>query len=296
MDSPTHPDTTDVDAALQTVLDAADGMIQLFYIGNHDEARRISQALDGCLVRSEIRGCRLMLDLSDIMQARIALTNTWEPEVLKLWEMAVSDAQTIFDVGAAIGVFSVLAKHSAPDAQIYCFEPQEQYRDAIARNFEINEFDLPHISEYAISSGSQETTLSFDPMEPAGAQLREAGESDVSRTVQCIDLKGATQASGCSKIDVLKLDIEGAERDVLLNDDGFIHPQRVATLFVEFHDIRTYRPRVLAAMHKAGELGYNVHIIRDNLENYDPEMVLRDHESVLFTTFYTPWIERVTLS
>lgn len=67
-----------------------------------------------------------------------------------------------------------------------------------------------------------------------GAQRAAYRRSHYSITVQCIDVPHICENYDISEVDILKLDIEGAEREVLNHCDRWI--DRVKVIVAELHD------------------------------------------------------------
>ncbi len=150
-----------------------------------------------------------------------------------------SDRPVIIDCGSNIGMSVLFFKEEYPQAHIIAFEPDpgnfKHLQSAMSANFpdvaihNVAVSDVPGQMQLYTSSDSQGriTTKSL---------YRERLEDTalVSESVEVVRLSDYLQSS----VDLLKIDIEGAEISVLrdLIATGMIG--RVSNMIVEFHDIR----------------------------------------------------------
>lgn len=136
--------------------------------------------------------------------------------------------ELIIDGGANIGCACVFFAHKYPDAKIVSVEPEHL-------NFEIlkmNASFYPNISIIQAGIWNKETYL--DIKNPAAAssdfQLRESNQS----SIRAITIENIRNQEKKESIDILKLDIEGAEKEVFSNPEGWL--DRVAFLIMELHE------------------------------------------------------------
>src|SRR5215813_13165033 len=64
--------------------------------------------------------------------------NAYETETLELFFKLASKSQTILDIGAHVGLFSLVAGHANPEARIFAFEPVGESYERLQRNVELN--------------------------------------------------------------------------------------------------------------------------------------------------------------
>lgn len=159
------------------------------------------------------------------------------------------DAKLIIDGGAYTGLSSLFFALQYPNATIMAVEPE-------AGNFSVLE---KHASQYkerliSIRGGLWPTTAKLKVTDPGtgswGFMVEEVpngSDFDVQGVTICDLMKQA----GCDEIDILKLDIEGAEKDLFeRNTDEWI--DKVKVIIVEFHDRK--RAGARATVEKAIDL------------------------------------------
>lgn len=194
----------------------------------------------------------------------------FQREVYAAHGVVLPPGAVVLDVGANIGVFSLWIRHRWPDARIHAFEPVPATADCLQANVA----GLPgvHVHRYALGADAGTVDLLHYPRysmmsglaalsDPAGEraviaqQLRNeirAGRTERAALLDHIDelLQGRFEGElvqvpsrplgavlrelAVDRVDLLKVDVQRAERDVLLGlGDGLA---KVNQLVVEVHD------------------------------------------------------------
>lgn len=142
--------------------------------------------------------------------------------------------RVIVDAGANVGLSAVYFAHRFPEARIIAIEPE-------AHNFALlatNVADYPNVVPVKAALWHSNTVVDlFDPgLGPWGYTVGRLDESPGTWR-QCTDavtLDKVMDVHGLRRIDLLKMDIEGSEREVLADAVAWI--DRVDALIVELHD------------------------------------------------------------
>ena len=120
-----------------------------------------------------------------------------------------SDAVAV-DGGAHIGVISVLLASLCPDGHVYAFEPVAETAAHLEHNLAANDITNVTVERLALYRDDGEITLAFDESYPGGSHI-----GDGEFRVATARLDTWAQARGLDRLDLLKLDVEGAEPAVL---------------------------------------------------------------------------------
>ena len=147
------------------------------------------------------------------------LTNSWEKESIKLWIKLCEESQTIIDIGANTGVYSLVAKTVNQNAKIYSFEPQLMFFEMLQRNIALNNFNIVPI-EKAIFSHDGEVVI-----EDYSGQLTKL-------TVECLSMDTFIKQNDLKRIDLMKIDVEGHEPQVLEGFSNYLSQFR-PTMLIE---------------------------------------------------------------
>jgi FkbM family methyltransferase len=138
----------------------------------------------------------------------------------------VDDARFIVDAGGHIGLTSLFFALRWPQAKIAVIEPD-------ADNFRVLQANLgarPNVTLHHAAVWSHKTQLSImNPADVSSAFRVEPGEG-----VQAVTIREIMDLNGFTEIDLLKMDVEGAEVEVFGGSADWI--DSVHSLVVELHD------------------------------------------------------------
>lgn len=154
-----------------------------------------------------------------------------------------NEKPVIFDCGANIGFATIFFKWIYPKSEIYAFEPDKQTFEMLKRNILQNKLTDVHLYNCALSD--KEGTLNFfvDNDNP-GSLLMSTRKERISENkviVKCITISSLIKKNKIGKIDFLKMDIEGSEKEAIkdLSETGYL--KMINKLIIEYHHkIKTY--------------------------------------------------------
>ena len=194
----------------------------------------------------------LRIDTSDLCAYRDVLifrTKCYDPQISSFVP------KTIVDAGAHIGMASISFALKYPAARIIAIEPEPSNFAALVRNTAPYKMVTP--IQAALWSQDGEVTLGPSNAHPKGAlQIVPNG----SQKVRAITMETAMREGGLDSIDLLKVDIEGAEIEVFEACPWIANVQVIA---IELHD--RVRPGCTTAVqhaakdlscHPAGEITF----------------------------------------
>jgi FkbM family methyltransferase len=210
------------------------------------------------IMRGSMAGVRINLGGSFLRY----LTGDAEPEVQEALAELIEPGQTVYDVGANIGFFTILCSRLVgPQGKVYAFEPIPENVVTLRHNIALNKLTNVVVVEQALSAstGTAEMFVSpwsaFHSLNVDGASKRENHGPDGGQiTVETVTLDEFVQGDGVLAPDLIKLDVEGAE---LLVVAGMRETLRAVQplLLVEVHDTnREYGEFV-------DSIGYRVRVI-----------------------------------
>jgi FkbM family methyltransferase len=165
------------------------------------------------------------------------------------------DPQVIVDVGANIGMATLWFKARWPQAQVIAVEPDPNNFALLQRNLK----DIPGVRTVQAALAPADGAIGFETegLNPSAYHIRALRPGEEG--VPAITMATLMRQCGIDHIDLLKLDIEGAEKEVFEAPD-LAWMDRVDTLAVELHD--RMRPGCGHAFFKAtsqSPRNYDVH-------------------------------------
>lgn len=162
------------------------------------------------------------------------------------------DQPTIIDCGANIGLSSLYFKSIYPNATLHAFEPDEALFQLLTKNMEQNGFNETRLHQAAV--WIEDTTLSFSNKGSEASHIDLTNHS--AHKVKAIRL--ATFLEQFEQIDFLKMDIEGAEFQVVA--DCLSGLKKVANFFLEYHGRVDQTKQLYTLLEQVESIGFNVYI------------------------------------
>jgi FkbM family methyltransferase len=141
----------------------------------------------------------------------------FDPQERAMLQERLPQDCVFLDIGANIGAYALcVAAFSGPAARIVAVEPQPDVFARLTYNIAQNPFHTVKAVACAVADKSGELTLFIDPRNRGESSLRIVGTNEGARiTVPAVTLIGLLRAEGLTRVDAIKLDVEGAE-DLIL--------------------------------------------------------------------------------
>lgn len=191
----------------------------------HPRLKRTLAALlsPSVAVQSGISGkYEFAVDLSQgSLQKELYLApDSYEIATQRIIARLLEPGMTVMDVGANVGFFSVLmADAVGKTGRVSAFEPYEPHYRMLKRNLETNSLDWAEAFCLALSDRAGSATLSLNPINDGGHSLGDFTRNPAVRwdsskfaaTVQTDTIDAFLDARGVRSVDLIKIDVEGAE-------------------------------------------------------------------------------------
>jgi FkbM family methyltransferase len=148
----------------------------------------------------------------------IERTGAYEPDVMLGIRHVLPPDAVCIDGGANIGVQSLAMAHYAPRSHIYAFEPGAENFLYLQGNLAAGGLGDERVTPLRLglwdSAGSLK--LNFEAAHAGGAYVGDIGDShSTSEAIDLVTLDDWVESEGLSRLDFIKLDIEGAEPHAL---------------------------------------------------------------------------------
>lgn len=141
----------------------------------------------------------------------------------------------IVDAGAYVGVFTILAsKFAGPDGQVLAFEPDsENYRHLMA-NIELN--DARNVTAIPKGLWSGQAAVKFsNTHDPTSAIILPGQAAGAAVEISAVALDDELERLGISKVDFIKMDIEGAELEAIKGCRRMLQEGHVKLAIASYH-------------------------------------------------------------
>ena len=150
----------------------------------------------------------------------------------------IQNGWTVMDIGAAFGDFSIFAAYGNPQTVIYAFEPFPDSYALLIKNLAMNAIDNVIAFQEAVWCRCGGLALDVSEGEPLKVVSKDADavmEKDDTVIIEALTLKHFLDRQGLEKVDLLKLDCEGAEYEILIEAPSAL--SKIDRIIMEYHDL-----------------------------------------------------------
>lgn len=155
----------------------------------------------------------------------------------------------IFDIGAADGGVAKVYRELFPQAYIHCFEPFPQAFEGLKRQLGeaprticVGQAVAASVGTAALNANASSATNSLLSTDARSAEYWGTGILDTTAQVQVATttVDHYCEQAQVSRIDILKIDVQGAEWGVLQGAKGMLQQRRVGLIYTELIVCPTY--------------------------------------------------------
>ncbi len=189
----------------------------------------------------EIQGSKMYVDSKGLPKGfrrtlqTYAMRKTWEELTTDLFKEAVKEENVVVDLGANIGYYSLLAARLVGSkGRVYAFEPEPTNYSLLLKNIELNGYHNIIPVSKAVSNAAGTVRLFLDNQDTGAHTICEPGKKGKSIEVESVTLDEFFKDRE-PRIDVIKMDIEGAEMSALAGMDRILKENNNLKIFVEFY-------------------------------------------------------------
>jgi len=143
--------------------------------------------------------------------------DAYERSTIKLFIKLLRYSDSVFDIGANIGIYALIAAIDNPNRNVYAFEPVPRVFDYLKKNVEINRLHNLQIDSSAITNYDGNISIYIPPQDiPVSASTLQGfrNTSEVI-TVRALTLDTFIAVNNISRVDLIKIDTEATEHRVI---------------------------------------------------------------------------------
>lgn len=189
---------------------------------------------------------RVRIYPKDVLGKYIYLDGVFEPECWNFVKGLLRPGMVVFDVGANLGQYTLLAAHCVgAQGHVHSFEPSQRIFTELQFNVELNGLsDRCVLNRLAVSDAPGTAKLSRyeEGAEVFGSLgVHERSEADIVgyEEVKTLTLDGYMEQHGIGRVDFIKIDIEGAELLALKGASRLLLRKDAPTILLEMGDVNT---------------------------------------------------------
>ena len=215
----------------------------------------------------------VMLSLPMILDYIILVKPDWEEkerEFMTQLNLNYDNNAIVMDIGANIGIYTILLSHIYPKAKIIAIEASPSIFEMLRSNCKLNNLLFPGSNVLLINkaiSDKDDTTAEFDEKHSMSTMLEEfltnlsstilTNQDELNkRVVRTITIDNLVETTGVNEISLLKIDIEGAEVLALKGAINALTQKKIKNMVIEYHSLENYN--YIIKLLEEEELGYTI--------------------------------------
>lgn len=216
----------------------------------------------------------MLLNPTEHIQQQLFWYGCYENELGDLLKKVLRSNDVFIDIGANIGYFSLLSASISPTVKVISFEPVKDLFKKMTENFSINDSKNIVAIHAAVGEVNEERELFLSASDNQGMSSFHQPENYSGRKekVEVITIDHWFKTSGLTKIDLIKLDIEGSELAALKGMGSVLEEQR-PSLIVEINPetLSLFGLKPLDIYNYLNQFNFDRFLIYENgrLENLD---------------------------
>lgn len=182
---------------------------------------------------TKVLGHRMLLDKCDSLE--LAVRGVYEPLETQIACGLIPQGGVVVDIGANIGYYTLLAARAVgATGQVYAFEPEPENFSLLVKNLRLNGYAHVQAQNAAVSDATGTLKLFVSSENKGDHRVYDAGnEKRPSVTVRVFRLDDYF-ADDIPQIDLLKMDIQGAEGRALEGMRGVLLSRPPRAILTEF--------------------------------------------------------------
>jgi FkbM family methyltransferase len=161
----------------------------------------------------------IQLNIGKFIDYWIYMDGTYEEEWIVISQKLVNN-KIFIDIGANIGIYSISLSKIA--TKIYSFEPEINNYKAFKKNVERNKIKNILVYKKAVGSKNKRGLKLYISSQDTGWHSLAYKTSDNIQTVSGITLDTFVDKSKISEVGLIKIDVEGLEKEVLIGSQKVI--------------------------------------------------------------------------
>jgi len=189
----------------------------------------------------EIQGSKMHVDPKGLPKSYIKtfqayiLSSSWEELTTEMFKKVVKEGDTVLDLGANLGYFTLLAARLVGEkGRVYAFEPEPTNYSLLLKNIELNGYSNVVAVQKAVSDVKGKVKFFLDSRDTGAHTIYQSGDRKKYIEIEAVTLDDFLKDEN-HRVNVIKMDIEGAELAALSGMQQIIRESDNLKIFAEFH-------------------------------------------------------------
>jgi FkbM family methyltransferase len=242
-----------------------------------DQARVIDLSRVG--FDPKLRAIEMEVVPREVMNKALFLYGIFEISETRLVQSFLRPGMTFVDVGANIGYYTLVAAQLVgPEGAVHAFEPNIEVADRLERNVRLNGLANTRVYRQAMAGRTGEVSFYASAVnENSGISSIFPGSGlGVAKIVPAVSLDDFSVGLSGRRIDLLKMDIEGAELQVIEGGRRVLETTNAPALLFESVDVKRLLPTLVDLGYRIKRLHYTLGEGLDLRDPLSPEAGLFD--------------------
>ena len=189
----------------------------------------------------EVQGSKMYVNPEGLPKSYIKtfqayiISGSWEQLTTEMFKQVVKEGDVVVDLGANLGYYTLLAARLVGEkGKVYAFEPEPINYSLLLKNIELNGYDNIVAVQKAVSNVTGKVRLFLDSKDTGAHTIYQPGNKREFIEVESVALDEFFKDKE-HQINVIKMDIEGAEMAALSGMGRIIRENKNLKIFVEFY-------------------------------------------------------------
>ena len=161
----------------------------------------------------------------------------YEQETTDLILRLIKPGMVVLDIGAHVGYYTLLAaRQVGPEGKVYSFEPETDNHALLLRNIEQNGYENIVATKSAVSDSEGDLTLYISGLDNGRHSIYQHDYPQQGGvTVKTVTVDAFLQSQGWPEVGLIKVDVEGAEMQVLAGMAKLLKNASELNMILEFN-------------------------------------------------------------
>jgi len=232
------------------------------------DIEKIEITKNNVIITSQTNSIKMICDKDDQRIAPLEILNFgyYEKNDFNMVMNLIDEGDSIFDIGANVGWYSLNIAKAIKNTKVLAFEPIPKTFDYLKTNVEMNQLNNIKIFNFGFSNEEKEIEFYFYKEGSGNASLANLSNVNTTEKVKCIVQRIDTfMVMNNYSIDFIKCDVEGAELlvfkggiETIKRDKPIIYTEMLRKWSSKFN----YHPNEIIEM--LANIGYRCFTVKDN--------------------------------